>query len=51
MDDNPHPVDSSGIELADVDIMEGLFDRLDAIAAVETLAQRLSAHNNKEKNE
>jgi len=31
MDDNPYPVDSSGIELAQVDIMDGLFDWLDAM--------------------
>lgn len=29
--DNSYPVDSSGIELAEVDIMDGLLDRLDAI--------------------
>jgi hypothetical protein len=32
-----YPVDSSNIEVADVDIMDGLFDRLDALAAVEEL--------------
>lgn len=36
MDDSPYPVDSSGIELAQVDIMDGLFDRLDALEAVTT---------------
>lgn len=30
----PHPVESSNIELADVDIIDGLFERLDAIAAL-----------------
>lgn len=38
--DNAYPVDSSGIELADADIMDGLFDRLDVIAATRHLAQR-----------
>lgn len=36
MDDNQYPVDSSGIELAQVDIMDGLFDALDATEAVTT---------------
>jgi hypothetical protein len=31
--ESTYPVDSHGIQLADVDIMDGLFDRLDAIAA------------------
>jgi hypothetical protein len=33
-DENPYPVVSSGIELAKVDIIDGLFDRLDAIDAL-----------------
>ena len=31
---NPYPVDSSNIEVAEVDIMDGLFDRLDVIEAL-----------------
>lgn len=30
---NPYPVVSTGIELAEVDIMDGLFDQLDGIEA------------------
>lgn len=32
----PYPVDSSNIELADVDIIDSLFERLDAIGALNT---------------
>lgn len=32
---NPYPVDSGNIEVADVDIMDGLFERLDAIEATD----------------